>query len=170
MRTVYAGGQVFDGTGAPPAAADVVVEDGRFVDIGPGLDGDEGVDCAGTTVLPGLFDCHVHVMFTGVDLLDAADAVLATVLRVGPQSARDAGAASPPSGRRRRRPRRRAGRPTGPGRRAADADLDQRAEPDRRARRRLDALGLHGHAAPRRTRAGPDLVDGPDESAASAAR
>jgi imidazolonepropionase-like amidohydrolase len=39
------------------------------VQVGPGLDGDEAVDCAGATVLPGLFDCHVHVMISGVDTL-----------------------------------------------------------------------------------------------------
>lgn len=61
-RTVFAGGQVFDGTGSDPARADVVVEDGRVVDVGTGLDGDEVVDCVGKSVLPGLFDCHVHVM------------------------------------------------------------------------------------------------------------
>jgi len=69
MRTVYGGGRVFDGTGSAPAPADVVVEDGRFVEVGTDLDGDERVDCSGTTLLPGLFDCHVHVMFSGVDVL-----------------------------------------------------------------------------------------------------
>ena len=60
-RIVFSGGQVFDGTGAPPADADVVIQDGRIVDVGPGLDGDERVDVAGKTLLPGLFDCHVHL-------------------------------------------------------------------------------------------------------------
>src|ERR671926_89141 len=68
-RRVFRGGQVLDGTGSPPARADVVVEDGRVVEVGPGLDGDEEVDCTGATVLPGLFDCHVHVMVSGVDTL-----------------------------------------------------------------------------------------------------
>src|ERR1700709_1501260 len=68
-RRVFTGGQVFDGTGSPAARADVVVEDGRIVAVGTGLDGDEGVDCAGATLLPGLFDCHVHVMMSGVDTL-----------------------------------------------------------------------------------------------------
>lgn len=62
-RIVFHGGMVFDGTGASPADADVVVEDGRITDIGPGLDGDDGIDCAGKTLLPGLFDCHVHLAF-----------------------------------------------------------------------------------------------------------
>ena len=65
-RTLFRGGIVFDGTGSPPAPGDVVVEDGRVVDAGaPGLDGDEEVDCAGLVVLPGLFDCHTHVTFSG---------------------------------------------------------------------------------------------------------
>src|SRR5215207_8817799 len=71
MRILFASGQVFDGTGSPPAAADVVVEDGRIVDVGPGLDGDEVVDCTGATVLPGLVDCHVHLIFSGVNPLKA---------------------------------------------------------------------------------------------------
>src|SRR5215218_317361 len=68
-RRVFSGGLVFDGTGSPAARADVVVEDGRVVDVGTGLDGDERVDCSGATVLPGFFDCHVHVMMSGVDVL-----------------------------------------------------------------------------------------------------
>jgi imidazolonepropionase-like amidohydrolase len=68
-RTVLSGGQVFDGTGSPIAAADVVIDEGRIADIGIGLDGDEQVDVSGRTLLPGFFDCHVHVMVSGIDLL-----------------------------------------------------------------------------------------------------
>jgi imidazolonepropionase-like amidohydrolase len=68
-RTVFTGGRVFGGTGADPAVADVAVQDGRIVDVGPGLDGDESVDCAGRAVLPGLFDCHVHLVLTDLDQL-----------------------------------------------------------------------------------------------------
>ena len=60
-RTVFQGGKVFDGTGAPLADADVAVEGDRIVEVGPGLDGDEGIDCRGKSLLPGLFDCHVHL-------------------------------------------------------------------------------------------------------------
>ena len=64
-RTLFRGGSIFDGTGAPPATADVVVESGRIVDVGVGLDGDEEVDLGGRTLLPGLFDSHVHFTMSG---------------------------------------------------------------------------------------------------------
>ena len=57
MRTVFAGGRVFDGTGAAVAEADVAVVDGRIDEVGVGLDGDEQIDVGGgATLLPGLFD------------------------------------------------------------------------------------------------------------------
>jgi imidazolonepropionase-like amidohydrolase len=68
-RTVLSGGRVFDGTGSPIAEADVVMSDGRIADVGIGLDADEQVDVSGMTLLPGFFDCHVHVMTSGVDLV-----------------------------------------------------------------------------------------------------
>lgn len=69
-RTLFNGGDVFDavGEGPEPKPADVVVEDGRIVAVGPGLDGDASVDCRGRTLLPGLFDCHTHIMASHFDL------------------------------------------------------------------------------------------------------
>ncbi|MEO1060898.1 MAG: amidohydrolase family protein [Actinomycetota bacterium] len=64
-RTLFHGGTVFDGTGSPPGQADVVVANGRIVEVGVGLDGDDAVDCTGQLVTPGLFDCHVHFMVDG---------------------------------------------------------------------------------------------------------
>ena len=64
-RTVFTGGMVIDGTGVPPAQADIVVEEDRILDVGIGLDGDEAIDTTGRTVLPGLFDCHVHFTMSG---------------------------------------------------------------------------------------------------------
>jgi imidazolonepropionase-like amidohydrolase len=103
-RTLLRGGRVFDGTGAPPAEADVLVEDGRILDVGPGLDGDEAVDVGGRYLLPGLFDCHTHVTISNVDLLGMLqtpfsyrffEAVrnLAATLRVGITTVRDAAGA-----------------------------------------------------------------------------
>ena len=104
MRTVFAGGRVFDGTGAAVAEADVAVGDGRIVEVGVGLDGDEQVDVAGSTLLPGLFDTHVHVMVGHVDVWRLMqepfsyrfyDAIrnLDATLRIGITTVRDAGGA-----------------------------------------------------------------------------
>jgi imidazolonepropionase-like amidohydrolase len=103
-RVLLHGGHVFDGTGSPPGRADVVIADGRIVDVGPGLDGDVVVDVAGATILPGFFDCHVHVTVSGVDLMDrlsrpfsyqfyAAARNLEATLATGVTTVRDAGGA-----------------------------------------------------------------------------
>lgn len=104
MRTLFTGGLVFDGTGADPQPADVVVADGRIVEVGTGLDGDEAVDCAGQALLPGLFDCHVHLMVDRLDpqrlrsqpfslrFFQAIETMRAT-LEAGVTTVRDAGGA-----------------------------------------------------------------------------
>jgi len=103
-RTVLYGGRVFDGTGSPIADGDVAFEDGRIVEVGTRLDGDEGVDAAGCTLLPGLFDCHVHVTSSGTDFLRRlqqpfsyqfyqAARNLAATLDCGITTVRDAGGA-----------------------------------------------------------------------------
>ena len=103
-RTLFAGGLLVDGTGSDPAVADVTVEDGRILEIGRGLDGDERVDLAGKAVLPGLFDCHVHVVVSTIDEMrnlhtpfsyrfyQAAENLKAT-LGIGITTVRDAGGA-----------------------------------------------------------------------------
>ena len=65
MSTLYAGGNVFDGDGNLTEGHGVLVEDDRIARIAPvgefdGFDG-EKVDTSGGTLLPGLFDCHVHL-------------------------------------------------------------------------------------------------------------
>src|SRR5438477_3361754 len=63
-RLVIAGGKVVDGTGAPAAPADVVVEGDRIVEIGPNLattsDADRRIDAGGCVVAPGFVDIHTH--------------------------------------------------------------------------------------------------------------
>ncbi len=70
-RTVLRGGNVFDGTAADPARADVAIDAGRIVGLGTGLDGDIEVDVRDRTILPGMFDCHTHVCISNVDLWGA---------------------------------------------------------------------------------------------------
>lgn len=101
-RTLFHGGQVFDGESM--GTADVVVEDGRFLQIGQDLDGDEAIDCRGRTVLPGLFDTHVHLALNNIDLWRIVQTPfsyrffesthnLAATVRAGITTVRDAGGA-----------------------------------------------------------------------------
>ncbi|HET6650211.1 MAG TPA: amidohydrolase family protein [Candidatus Limnocylindria bacterium] len=103
-RILFSGGRVVDGTGADPADADVVIEDGRIVEVGPGLDGDERVDVTGKALLPGLFDCHTHVVFSTIDTMRRIQTPfsyrfyqamhnLEATLRIGITTVRDAGGA-----------------------------------------------------------------------------
>jgi imidazolonepropionase-like amidohydrolase len=103
-RTLFAGARIVDGTGAPPAVADLVVEDGRILGVGSGLDGDEHVDLSGKAILPGLFDCHTHVVVSTIDLTKnlqtpfsyrfyQAMLNLEATLRIGITTVRDAGGA-----------------------------------------------------------------------------
>jgi imidazolonepropionase-like amidohydrolase len=103
-RIVFRGGLLFDGSGAAPAAADVAVEGERIVAVGPGLDGDRAVDAGGLTILPGLFDCHIHATISRFDPWRAqntpfslqfyeAEQNLGATLRAGITTVRDAGGA-----------------------------------------------------------------------------
>lgn len=71
MRRLFQGGTVVapDGT---MTTADVVIEGDRIVDVGSGLDADEVVDVTGKHLLPGLFDCHIHVGFSHIDFVKMA--------------------------------------------------------------------------------------------------
>ena len=103
-RTLFTNARVFDGTGAPVADGQVAVEGGLIREVGLGLDGDEAIDLGGRGLLPGLFDTHVHVAFTDVDLWKQAQKPfslefyetarnLMSTLRGGITTIRDAGGA-----------------------------------------------------------------------------
>lgn len=105
-RTLFTGGQIFDGTGSEPRPGEVVVEGDRIVHVGAAGtgDGDVSVDISGKTLLPGLFDCHVHVLFSEINILRdlqtpfsyrffIAAQNLAATLQAGITSVRDAAGA-----------------------------------------------------------------------------
>jgi len=70
QRVLFRNGLIADGTGSEPRHGDVVVEGSRIIDVGVGLDGDVEVDLEGKSILPGLIDCHVHVMIGSIDAVD----------------------------------------------------------------------------------------------------
>lgn len=103
-RILFRGASIVDGTGADPAAGDVSVEDGRIIEVGPGLDGDELVDLEGKALLPGLFDCHTHVVVSSIDTMRLLQTPfsyrffqamrnLESTVRIGITTVRDAGGA-----------------------------------------------------------------------------
>jgi imidazolonepropionase-like amidohydrolase len=71
VQVVIQADRLFDGTGAEPIEqAAVVIGDGRIRAVGRrddlvAPDGEaQGVEYAGCTILPGLIDCHVHLIFS----------------------------------------------------------------------------------------------------------
>ena len=108
MTTLYAGGLVFDGEKQLIEDHGVAVDGGTIVRVAPvdefdGFNGDT-VDTAGATILPGLFDCHVHLVYDGaadpfarMDKMSDAEVTLLALqnaqrnLRGGVTSVRDCG-------------------------------------------------------------------------------
>jgi dihydroorotase len=62
-RIAIRGGAVLDQAGQ--SSADVVIEDGRIVDVGSNRDGDVTLDATGCIISPGLVDLHVHLREPG---------------------------------------------------------------------------------------------------------
>jgi imidazolonepropionase-like amidohydrolase len=108
MSTLFVGGLVFNGTGSLLKDHGVMIAEGRVKSLSPlaefeGFAGDR-VDTTGGTLMPGLFDCHVHLCFGAepdpwkamVDLPDAKIALKALenaqkALRGGVTALRDCG-------------------------------------------------------------------------------
>ncbi len=106
MTTVFANARIVDVLGGTAIEnGSVIVEDGIIKEVGAGLAVPEGakvVDLAGKTMIPGLFNCHVHMCSdagNGVreSACDAAITIralknLKTLLASGVTYVRDAGA------------------------------------------------------------------------------
>jgi N-acyl-D-aspartate/D-glutamate deacylase len=59
---VIHGGEVVDGTGAPPRRADVAIDAGRITEVGElGARGRRQLDARGRLVTPGFIDIHTHL-------------------------------------------------------------------------------------------------------------
>lgn len=92
--TLYRGGLVFDGLGAPKDGLGVLVEDGRIAAVEPVANfaghAGEVVDTAGATLMPGLMDCHVHILYGAEgNPGDAAEKLTASALTLkGMENAR----------------------------------------------------------------------------------
>ncbi|WP_435261245.1 amidohydrolase family protein [Tenacibaculum sp. nBUS_03] len=100
--------KIIDGTGKPPYEGSVVIEDNLIKHIEKSdtkqLQADQIIDAKGLFLLPGMIDCHVHVMFNNYKLMQHlhtpfslnfyhAIANLKSLLHAGITSARDAGGA-----------------------------------------------------------------------------
>ncbi len=69
MPVLFEGGRIFDGTGGIPAGHGVMVDGDTIVAVTPlgEFSGHAGprIDTRGGTLLPGLIDCHVHLVYGG---------------------------------------------------------------------------------------------------------
>ena len=96
MATLLRGGTLLDGTGAAPRPnAALLIEGERIVRVGDLREVNAPphatvLDCAGKTIMPGLIDCHDHLVHTNRDLNERSTRPLSlTMMLVAEQSARD---------------------------------------------------------------------------------
>ena len=71
MQTLFLNAAIVDGSSAEPRHGHVLVEDGVIRDVDAadrGAENREVIDLAGRTLMPGLIDCHVHVVASMMDL------------------------------------------------------------------------------------------------------
>ena len=67
MRHAYTNATIWTAAGDPIESGTLLVEDGKVLDVGPGIDvsGTDVTDCSGAYIIPGLIDAHVHTGVAG---------------------------------------------------------------------------------------------------------
>ncbi len=70
MRLVIRANRLFDGSGAEPTAAEVIIDGDRIIDVFRGqgtmaTDDDQVLNVPEGTLIPGLIDAHVHLVGSG---------------------------------------------------------------------------------------------------------
>jgi imidazolonepropionase-like amidohydrolase len=90
QRFAIVGAEVFDGTGAPPAIATVVVADGVIESVAPGKKAPRGVqqvNASGLALLPGFYDLHTH--YTPIGAPGSVPQISAAYVAAGVTSVND---------------------------------------------------------------------------------
>jgi imidazolonepropionase-like amidohydrolase len=87
--TLLRGATLIDGSGAEPLADSAVLIDGERIEwAGPAAAavapaGTVEIDISGKTIMPGMIDCHDHMIHTGFDVMQRARAPLSlTMMRI----------------------------------------------------------------------------------------
>jgi imidazolonepropionase-like amidohydrolase len=87
--------RVFDvHTGGMSEPRDVLIEEDRITQVGPGIDAAPGrreIDCAGKYAVPGLFDCHTHLCHLTEEGDEGLRAGLEAFIKSGVTQVRDVG-------------------------------------------------------------------------------
>ena len=108
MQTLFTNAVVIDSTSSEPRSGNVLIEDGIIRDIGSRVASAgecQVIDVAGRTLMPGLIDCHVHVVASMMNLAENAQLpaplavfraarIMAGMLQRGFTTVRDVGGAT----------------------------------------------------------------------------
>lgn len=108
MQTLFTNAAIVDSSSPEPRYGNILIEDGIIREIGPQVTSAaecQSIDVKGRAVIPGLIDCHVHVVASMMNLgenaqlpaplaLFRAARIMAGMLRRGFTTVRDVGGAS----------------------------------------------------------------------------
>src|SRR5688572_25967519 len=84
--TLLRGATLIDGTGAEPIQdCAVLINENRIEWVGPAAaavvpPGTREIDVSGKTIMPGLIDCHDHMVHTGFDVMQRARSPLSLTM------------------------------------------------------------------------------------------